>query len=72
MPLLFLQGLDDTVIPAQQMVEMVERIKERGNKVDLVLFEGEGHGWRKASTIQTALERELTFFNEVLGFQNTF
>jgi len=72
MPLLFLQGLDDTVIPAQQMIEMVDTMKQRGSKVELVLFEGEGHGWRKASTIQTALERELTFFNEVLGFENTF
>ncbi|KAF8198339.1 alpha beta-hydrolase [Mycena galopus ATCC 62051] len=71
MPLLILQGEEDTVIPAEQMVEMVQKIKERNGKVDLVLFAGEGHGWRKASTIQTVLERELSFFNEVLGLQNT-
>ncbi|KAJ7019907.1 Alpha/Beta hydrolase protein, partial [Mycena alexandri] len=41
----FLQGEDDTVIPAQQMVET---IKAQGGKVDLVLFPGEGHGWRQA------------------------
>ncbi|KAJ7887476.1 alpha/beta-hydrolase [Mycena olivaceomarginata] len=71
MPLLILQGEDDTVVPADQMVEMVKKIKERKGKVDLVLFPGEGHGWRKASTVQTVLEREMVFFNEVLGLENT-
>ncbi|KAF8589755.1 alpha beta-hydrolase [Ramaria rubella] len=67
----FLQGEDDTVVPAEQMIEMVKTLKDRGAKVELVLFPGEGHGWRKASTIQTVLERELKFFNEVLGLENT-
>ncbi|KAJ7583310.1 alpha beta-hydrolase [Mycena floridula] len=71
MPLLILQGLADTVIPAEQMINMVDVLKSKGTKVELVLFEGEGHGWRKASTVQTALERELAFFNEVLGLDNT-
>ncbi|KAJ7512848.1 alpha/beta-hydrolase [Mycena galericulata] len=70
MPLLILQGEEDTVIPAEQMVEMVEKIKERKGKVDIVLFSGEGHGWRKASTVQTVLQREMSFFNEVLGLDN--
>ncbi|KAF7369337.1 Alpha/beta-hydrolase [Mycena venus] len=71
MPLLILQGEDDTVIPAEQMIEMVQTIKARNGKVDLILFPGEGHGWRKASTVQTVLERELSFFNEVLELENT-
>ncbi|KAJ6459747.1 Alpha/Beta hydrolase protein [Mycena vitilis] len=72
MPLLILQGKDDTVVPADQMISMVKTIKARGGKADLVLFPGEGHGWRKASTIQTVLEREMTFFNEVLGLENEY
>ncbi|KDQ07700.1 hypothetical protein BOTBODRAFT_70240 [Botryobasidium botryosum FD-172 SS1] len=67
MPMLFLQGEDDTVVPADQMIKMVETIKGRGGKAEIVLFSGEGHGWRRASTIRIALERQLTFFNEVLG-----
>ena len=66
----FLQGDVDTVVPADQMINMVKTIKDRGGKADLVLFPGEGHGWRKASTIQTALEKELEWFNEVLGLDN--
>jgi dipeptidyl aminopeptidase/acylaminoacyl peptidase len=34
-----------------------------------VLFEGEGHGWRKAETIQAALEKELAFYEDVLGLK---
>lgn len=53
------------------MIIMVNTIKEHGGKVDLILFPDEGHGWRYSSTIQTALERQLEFFNEVLGLKNS-
>jgi hypothetical protein len=33
-----------------------------------VLFEGEGHGFRRAENIRAALESELCFYAEVLGF----
>ncbi|CAL1697607.1 unnamed protein product [Somion occarium] len=70
MPLLILQGDADTVIPAPQMVAMVEAIKKQGGKAELVLFEGEGHGWRKASTIKTVLEKQLEYFDDALHFVN--
>ncbi|KAJ7707638.1 Alpha/Beta hydrolase protein [Mycena rosella] len=74
MPLLLLQGEADTVVPKDQATRMVASIKaaRRDGKVELVLFEGEGHGWRKASTMQTVLEKEMTFFNEVLGLTNHY
>jgi dipeptidyl aminopeptidase/acylaminoacyl peptidase len=49
---------------------MVKKIKERKGKVDLVLFPGKGHGWRKALTVKTILEREMVFFNQVPGLEN--
>ncbi|KAJ7869019.1 alpha beta-hydrolase [Mycena leptocephala] len=72
MPLLVLQGEKDTVVPATQMIDMVKKIKDGGGKADILLFPNEGHGWREASTIQTVLEREMLFFNEVLGLENTY
>ncbi|THV07184.1 alpha/beta-hydrolase [Dendrothele bispora CBS 962.96] len=70
MPLLILQGKEDTVIPMEQMIEVEKKLKAKGCKVELILFDGEGHGWRKASTVRTELERSLLFFNEVLGLKN--
>lgn len=47
----------------------MKTIKSKGGRVEYVLFEGEGHGWRKAETIQKALESELQFYNSVFGLQ---
>lgn len=44
-------------------------IRDRGGRVEYELFEGEGHGWRKAETIIAALERELNFYLDALGIE---
>ena len=31
------------------------------------MFEGEGHGWRKAETIKAALEAELSWYEDLIG-----
>ena len=31
-------------------------------------FEGEAHGFRRAATVVAALEAELSFYGQVLGF----
>lgn len=46
---------------------MERKIKDQGGKVKYVLFEGEGHGWRKSETIKQALELEIGWYGEVLG-----
>ncbi|KAJ7102787.1 alpha/beta-hydrolase [Mycena epipterygia] len=72
MPLLFLQGEKDTIVPPDQMKNMVRTIQELGvAEAEIVLFEDEGHGWRRAETIQRVLECEMSFFNRVLGLTNT-
>ncbi|KAF9512046.1 hypothetical protein BS47DRAFT_1394589 [Hydnum rufescens UP504] len=45
---------------------MVKEIREHGGRVKYVLFEGEGHGWRKAETIERAIEAELAWYEESL------
>lgn len=39
--------------------------------MEYVVFEGEGHGWRKAENIKTALEKELSFYEEVFELKKT-
>ncbi|OCH85384.1 alpha/beta-hydrolase [Obba rivulosa] len=65
-PLLVLQGSDDAVVPPGQAEEIVNTIKKRGGRVEYVVYQGEGHGWRKAETIKDALEKELAFYRDVL------
>ena len=42
--------------------------RERGVPHAYLLFEGEGHGFRKAESIVAALEAELSFYAQILGF----
>ncbi|KAL5512362.1 hypothetical protein ACEPAG_3354 [Sanghuangporus baumii] len=65
-PLLLLQGADDQVVPKEQSEAIRDAIEARGGVVVYKLFEGEGHGWRKAETIIEALETELGFYLGVM------
>ncbi|RPD65631.1 alpha/beta-hydrolase [Lentinus tigrinus ALCF2SS1-7] len=65
-PLLILQGAEDTVVPVDQAVDMLETIKKHGGRAELHIFEGEGHGWRQAKTLQEALKREIDWYKNVL------
>jgi dipeptidyl aminopeptidase/acylaminoacyl peptidase len=65
-PVIFLQGLDDRVVPPGQAEAMAAALRVRGIEVDCVMFPGEGHGFRRAATIETALERELAFYRKTL------
>jgi dipeptidyl aminopeptidase/acylaminoacyl peptidase len=55
-------------VPPNQAQTMFEAVKEKGLPTALVLFEGEGHGWRKAENIKRALQLELSFYGAVFGF----
>ncbi len=67
-PVVFFQGLEDEIVPANQAETMYEALKARGVATAYVPFEGEQHGFRKAGNIQRAMEWELLFFGRVLGF----
>ncbi len=67
-PLLLLQGSDDAVVPPNQAEAMAAAVRAKGLPVALIIFAGEGHGFRRAETIQAAAEAELYFLGRVLGF----
>ncbi len=68
-PVLVLQGTEDAVVPPAQSEAIVAALEANGVPHAYVTFEGERHGWRRAETIQRALEAELAFYGWVLGFQ---
>lgn len=63
---LLLQGLDDPVVPAAQATAMAEALRAAGRRCDLLTFEGEGHGFRRAETVERCLEAEVAFYRDVL------
>ena len=64
-PVIFLQGLEDKVVPANQAEMMVKLLQDKGIQVEYVTFPDEGHGFRKANNIIRAMESELAFYRDV-------
>lgn len=70
-PILLLQGKDDKVVPPNQAEMMVAALEKNKIPYAYRLYEGEGHGFRKAKTIIDALSSELSFYRQVLGIDDT-
>jgi dipeptidyl aminopeptidase/acylaminoacyl peptidase len=66
-PMLLLQGADDEIVPPAQSESIVAELRARRIPHAYLLFEGEGHGFRRAETIVSALRGELSFYAQVLG-----
>ncbi len=67
-PLAVFQGLEDAVVPPNQAELIVEGLRDRGILVAYLPFEGEGHGFRRSENIRAALDGELSFYAQILGF----
>ncbi len=67
-PVIFFQGLEDAIVPPNQAERMVAALQAKGIPVAYVPFAGEQHGFRQAANIKRALEAELYFYAQVLGF----
>lgn len=67
--MIILQGAEDAVVPQNQADHVVSALKKKGVAHAYLLFEGEGHGFRKAENIVAALEGEYSFFAQIFGFQ---
>ncbi len=68
-PVLFFQGQQDKVVPAEQTERMATALRNNGVTVDVRLFENEGHGFRNQATQITVLEETEAFFKLHLGLE---
>jgi dipeptidyl aminopeptidase/acylaminoacyl peptidase len=67
-PLIVLQGAEDAIVPPAQSEAIVGALRDTGVPVAYLLFEGEQHGFRRAENVRRALDAELSFYAQVLGF----
>tara|TARA_B100001094_G_scaffold123600_1_gene119402 strand:+ start:58819 stop:60744 length:1926 start_codon:yes stop_codon:yes gene_type:complete len=68
-PMIIFQGSEDAVVPPNQSELIVAALKSQDIRHAYILFEGEGHGFRKSENIVKALESEYSFFSEIFGFE---
>ncbi|MFI2297856.1 prolyl oligopeptidase family serine peptidase [Actinacidiphila glaucinigra] len=66
-PLVMLQGADDFICRPDQATRIVDNLAERGVWHRFLLFEGEGHGFRRADSVRRSLLAEVALYREVLG-----
>jgi dipeptidyl aminopeptidase/acylaminoacyl peptidase len=67
-PILLLQGMDDPIVPPPQSDSIAADLAAHGIPYGYLQFPGESHGFRKAETIIAALEAELAFYGQIMGF----
>ena len=70
-PLLILQGANDPRVLQRESDDMVAAIKAGGGTVDYVVFEDEGHGFRKSANRVEGFNTTLEFLNTHLKGQET-
>ena len=68
-PVIFFQGLEDTIVPAVQSEEMFNTLRDHGVPTAYLAFEGEHHGFRFAETIKQCLAAEFYFYSRLFGFE---
>ncbi|REE99256.1 prolyl oligopeptidase family serine peptidase [Thermomonospora umbrina] len=68
-PVLLLHGTDDPVVTAAQSERFATALSGKGLPCTYMTFKGESHGFRRADSIITALESELSFYAQSLGFK---
>ena len=66
-PVIFFQGLEDKVVPPDQAERMVNALAARHIPVVYQTFANEGHGFRRAESVETALSSEYAFYARILG-----
>lgn len=68
-PIAFIHGKEDTVVPLSQSVTMFEKIRDNGTTTALMVFEGEGHGFRSGQAIRESHEATFYFLMKAVGIE---
>ncbi len=62
-PLVMLQGTDDPICPPRHARSIIDAVNARGLWNRMLMFDGEGHGFRKASSVVESLRAEVELYS---------
>ncbi|MFW9929696.1 MAG: alpha/beta hydrolase family protein, partial [Candidatus Thorarchaeota archaeon] len=65
-PLLVIQGRNDPRVLAKESEEIVDLLREKGNKVDIIIYEDEGHDVIKIKNKIDCYEKITSFFLDLI------
>lgn len=63
-PLALFQGADDQVVPRNQSDAIADSLRRRGVPHEYHVYEGEGHGWRRAETVEAFYRAAEAFLRQ--------
>ncbi len=66
-PVLLLHGTNDESVPPAQSAAVEDALRRAGTPVERVLFDDEGHGWRRAATFADELKHIDDFLARRVG-----
>lgn len=67
-PVLMFHGTRDEVVPPAQSRLLDEALRRNGVPRARLVFPGEGHHFRRTDSISRALDAEMAFYGQILGF----
>ncbi len=68
-PVIFFQGTEDKVVPPGRTEKMFKAVRDKGLSTAYLLFNEEGHSFRKAESIKRSIDTELYFYSKIFGFE---
>jgi dipeptidyl aminopeptidase/acylaminoacyl peptidase len=68
-PMIIFQGLQDKIVTPSQAELMVQALRAKRLPYAYLLFEDEGHVFKRKENIKRALEAELYFYSKIFGFE---
>lgn len=66
-PLLIIHGANDPRVPLSEAQQIYKKLKESGKKVELLIYQDEGHGLRKLKNRLDAYPKILDFLDSILN-----